>query len=60
MLVKAVMKQDAWAAESRTPFCTLDKHYTCKTKTETNNENKTSLYNMSQFANLKFSHLISF
>lgn len=42
----------------RNTFCTLDKLY--KSKTKRNKLNETSLHNMSPFANLNFSHLISF
>lgn len=50
-------EQEAWAAESRKPFCTLDRHYTHITEKQT--ESEASRYNVSQFVNLNFSHLIS-
>lgn len=57
MLDKAVMNKthELQRAEPLLHFGYI--HYTRKTKKQT--ESETSLHNMSQFANLNFSHLIS-
>lgn len=57
MLDNAVTNKTHELQRAEKPFCILDIYYTSKTKRDKLNE--TSLYNMSQLANLNLSHLIS-